>query len=125
MGKTISILLMAFLLLYANMPERAYRHKTFKYEGSSDLSEYCFKRCIDLQTPLRKNMLENRPISVINRLKNARGDIETVIGQLSGRFNMQKLRARDLWHLSYRFMRKILAYNFCFVINKQLGNPPL
>ncbi|OAV17861.1 hypothetical protein AO373_1671 [Moraxella catarrhalis] len=47
-----------------------------------------------------------------------------MIGQLSGRFNMQKLRARDLWHLSYRFMRKILAYNFCFVINKQLGNPP-
>ncbi|OAV11197.1 Transposase [Moraxella catarrhalis] len=48
-----------------------------------------------------------------------------MIGQLFGRFNMQKLRARDLWHLSYRFMRKILAYNFCFVINKQLGNPPL
>lgn len=22
-------------------------------------------------------------------------------------------------------MRKILAYNVCFVINKQLGNPPL
>ena len=70
-------------------------------------------------------MPENQPISVINRLKNARGDIETVIGQLSGRFNMQKLGARDLWYLSYRFMRKILAYNFCFVINKQLGNPPL
>ncbi|OAV08363.1 hypothetical protein [Moraxella catarrhalis] len=68
-------------------------------------------------------MPENRPISVINRLKNARGDIETVIGQLPGRF-MQKLRARDLWHLPYRFMRKILAYNFYFVINKQLGNPP-
>lgn len=91
---------------------------------SSDLSEYCFKRCIDLQTPLIKSMPKNRPISVINRLKNARGNIETVIGQLSERFNMQKLRARDLWHFSYRFMRKILAYNFCFVINKQLGNPP-
>ncbi|MDI4497401.1 hypothetical protein E6P70_01655 [Moraxella nonliquefaciens] len=78
---------------------------------------------VDLQTPLRKKMPENRPISVINRLKNARGDIETVIGQLSEWFNMQKLRARDLWHLSYRFMRKILAYNFYFVINKQLGNP--
>ncbi|OAV09725.1 hypothetical protein AO377_1186 [Moraxella catarrhalis] len=51
---------------------RAYRHKTFKYEGSSDLSKYCFKRCIDLQTPLRKNMPENQPISVINRLKNTR-----------------------------------------------------
>ena len=52
---------------------------------------------------------------IINRLKNARGDIETVIDRLFGRFNMQKLRAR--------FMRKILAYNFCFVINTQLGNP--
>ena len=70
-------------------------------------------------------MPENRLISVINRLKNAHGDIETVIGQLSGRFNMQKVRARGLWHLSHRFMRKILAYNFYFVINKQLGNPPL
>ena len=62
---------------------------------------------------------------IINRLKNARGDIETVIDRLFGRFNMQKLRARDLWHLSHRFMRKILAYNVCFVINKQLGNPSL
>ena len=39
--------------------------------------------------------------------------------------NIHFIRARDLWHLSHRFMRKILAYNFCFVINKKLGNPPL
>ncbi|GGM06677.1 hypothetical protein GCM10010099_23400 [Streptomyces cinereus] len=71
------------------------------------------------------NMPDNRPLSVLNRLKNARRNIETVIGQLSQRFNMQKVRARDLWHLSHRFMRKILAHNVCFVINKQLGNPPL
>ena len=71
------------------------------------------------------NMPDKRPLSVLNRLKNARRNIETVIGQLSQRFNMQKVRARDLWHLSHRFMRKILAHNVCFVINKQLGNPPL
>lgn len=41
-----------------------------------------------------------------------------------GQDNIHFIRARDLWHLSHRFMRKILAYNFCFVINKQLGNPP-
>ena len=46
---------------------------------------------------------------IINRLKNARGDIETVIGQLSERFNMQKVRTRGLWHLSHRFMRKIIG----------------
>ena len=82
---------------------------------SPDLYEYCFKWCVDLQ----------KPLSVINRLKNASRNIETLIGQLSQRSNMQKVRARDLWHLSHRFMRKILAHNFCFVINRQLGNPPL
>lgn len=92
---------------------------------SPDLSQYCFKRCIDLQTPFRKNMSDNRPVSVVNRLKKARRNIETVIGQLSERFNMQKVRAKDLWHLSHRFMRKILSHNFCFIINKELGNPPL
>ena len=92
---------------------------------SPDLYEYCFKWCVDLQKPLRKNMSDKRPLSVINRLKNASRNIETLIGQLSQRSNMQKVRARDLWHLSHRFMRKILAHNFCFVINRQLGNPPL
>ena len=40
-------------------------------------------------------MPDKRPLSVLNRLKNARRNIETVIGQLSERFNMQKVRARD------------------------------
>ena len=31
----------------------------------------------------------------------------------------------DLWHLSHRLTRKILAHNFCFILNKKLGNPPL
>ena len=88
---------------------------------SPDLYEYCFKWYVDLQ----KNMSDKKPLSVINRLKNASRNIETLIGQLSQRSNMQKVRARDLWHLSHRFMRKILAHNFCFVINRQLGNPPL
>ena len=92
---------------------------------SPDLYEYCFKCCVDLQKPLRKNISDKRPLSIINPLKNASRNIETLIGQLSQRSNMQKVRARDLWHLSHRFMRKILAHNFCFVINRQLGNPPL
>ena len=53
---------------------------------SPDLYEYCFKWCVDLQ----------KPLSVINRLKNASRNIETLIGQLSQRSNMQKVRARDL-----------------------------
>ena len=79
------------------------------------------KQCVNLLQV--KTLITN--FDFVSAKINARRNIETVIGQLSGRFNMQKVRARDLWHLSYRFMRKILAYNFCFVINKQLGNPPL
>ncbi|OAV10888.1 hypothetical protein AO377_0686 [Moraxella catarrhalis] len=51
--------------------------------------------------------------------------IQQHIVKQHGQDNIHFIRARDLWHLSHRFMRKILAYNFCFVINKQLGNPPL
>ena len=95
---------------------------------SADLSQYCFTcciDCIDLHTPLRKNMIDSRSKSVVSGLKKARRNIETVIGQLSERLNMQKVRAKDLWHLSHRFMRKILVHNFCFVVNKELDNPPL
>ena len=88
---------------------------------SPDLYEYCFKWYVDLQ----KNMSDKKPLSVINRLKNASRNIETLIGQLSQRSNMQKVRARDLWHLSHRLIRKILSHNLCFVLNKKLGNPPL
>lgn len=64
-------------------------------------------------------MSDKRPKSVVNRLMKARRKIETVIGQLSDRFNIQKIRARDMWHLSHRLYRKILAHNLCFLINKQ------
>ena len=63
---------------------------------SPDLYEYCFKCCVDLQKPLRKNISDKRPLSIINPLKNASRNIETLIGQLSQWSNTQKVRARDL-----------------------------
>lgn len=47
-----------------------------------------------------ENMPDKRPISVLNRLKNARRNIETVIGQLSQRFNMQKVSERFMAFVS-------------------------
>ena len=90
-----------------------------------ELTQYFAARGVDLQTPLRRNMTDNRPKSDVNRLMRCRRNIETVIGQLSDCFNIQKVRAKDLWHLSHRLTRKILAHNFCFILNKKLGNPPL
>ena len=89
------------------------------------LTQYYNAHGVDLQTPLRANMKDDRPKSVVRRLMKARRIVETVIGQLSERFNIQKVRAKDLWHLSHRLIRKILSHNLCFVLNKQLGNPPL
>jgi len=36
--------------------------------------------------------------------------IETVIGQLTERFHIEKVRARDTWHQCSRFWRKLLAH---------------
>ena len=51
--------------------------------------------------------------------------VETVIGQLAERFEIEKTKARDMWHLTNRFTRKILSHTLCVFINRLLGNPPL
>lgn len=61
----------------------------------------------------------NRWITSTRRL------VETVIGQLSEQFNIEKIRARDLWHLTSRIARKILSHTVGVFINKLMGHPPL
>jgi hypothetical protein len=41
---------------------------------------------------------------------NARRKIETVIGQLTERFHIQKISAKDTWHLLSKIRRKICAH---------------
>lgn len=92
---------------------------------SYDLQNELIQMGIDLQTPLRDNMKDNRSKSFLSYLKQTRKTIEAVISQLSQRFNAQTTKARDLWHLSNRFVRKLLAHSLCVQSNRQLGNPPL
>jgi IS5 family transposase len=66
---------------------------------------------IDLQTPLRDNMTDPRPKNLVQRLLKTRRRIETVIGQLVEFFGFAACKARDLWHLSAKLARKLLAYN--------------
>ena len=49
--------------------------------------------------------------------------IETVIGQLTERFNMEIVRTKNLFHQSNRFIRKILSHNFCCLLNQQNSTP--
>jgi hypothetical protein len=46
-------------------------------------------------------------------LTNTRRRVETVIGQLVERYGAKRVRARDLWHLTSRFFRKVLSHTCC------------
>jgi len=83
------------------------------------------KMGLDLQTPVRKNMTDNRPKSFVKQVMSKRRLVETVIGQLAERFEIEKTKARDLWHLTNRIFRKILSHTISIFINKMLENPPL
>lgn len=80
---------------------------------------------LNLQTPVRNNMKETRPKAYLSCLLNTRRLVETVIGQLSERFSLEKSKARDLWHLVGRIYRKVLAHTACIMLNLAQGNPPL
>ena len=49
-------------------------------------------------------------LSWLRRLTHIRYRIETVFGQLVERYNAKRVRARDLWHLTSRWMRKLLSH---------------
>lgn len=70
---------------------------------------------IDLQTPLRDNMQDQRPKKMVQCLMKTRRRVETVLGQLVEFYDFSCCRARDLWHLTSRLIRKILAYNLSLV----------
>jgi hypothetical protein len=89
------------------------------------LKEELAEQGLDLQTPLRKNMTETRPASFVRQLVSTRRLVETVIGQLSERFNIEKVRARNRWHLTNRFVRKVLAHTMAVFLNGCLHREPL
>jgi hypothetical protein len=51
--------------------------------------------------------------------------IETVNGQLAGRFHAKQTWAKDLWHLCSRVLRKILSHTVAAWVNVHQGHRPL
>jgi hypothetical protein len=49
---------------------------------------------------------------------NVRRKIETVIGQLAERFSIQKIRAKDMWHLLSKIRRKICSHTIAVFIGE-------
>jgi hypothetical protein len=78
---------------------------------------------IHLETALRSNMQDSRNPAWVALLKRMRRLIETVIGQLVERFSIEKVWARDQWHLTSRLNRKLLAHTVCRWLNRYSPDP--
>jgi Transposase DDE domain len=90
---------------------------------STSLQQELLTQDILLETSLRSNMTDSRPPAFVKLLIRTRRLIETVIGQLVGRFSIEKVWARDLWHLTSRLNRKLLAHTVCLWLNRHAPEP--
>lgn len=128
---SLSGIISNFILTPGNVEEHQVAEEvTFSVKGlvigdkgliGAKLKERLLCNGIDLETPLKKNMKENRPSEFVSRLKILRRKIETVIGQLTERFHIAKVWAHDIWHATSRIARKLLAHMIGVFLNKQLG----
>lgn len=79
---------------------------------------------LEMLVPYRKRSLDPDP-ERSSWLSGLRYRVETVISQIVERFQVKRVWARDMWHLSNRIMRKVLSHTAAIVLNRVEGNPPL
>ena len=84
---------------------------------SPRLRELLSERRLALLAPYKSAKRERQPLPFA--LTQLRRRIETVIGQLVDRFHAKVRRARDLWHLTVRWIRKILAHTVAVFLCQQ------
>ncbi|MDQ3744812.1 MAG: IS982 family transposase [Acidobacteriota bacterium] len=90
---------------------------------SPALSEQFRAAGLLLLAPFRKASREPKPWP--RRLVNTRRRIETVIGQLVGRFHARQVWARDPWHFYSRLLRKVLGHTLFVGLCQQYELLPL
>ncbi len=56
-------------------------------------------------------MKDNRPKKFVKLIMRVRRRIETVIGQLAHYFDIEHSDCRNMWRMTARIARKLLAYN--------------
>lgn len=91
------------------------------YLGEHYSSELLLEENVRLSTPVRKNMEDTEPPEVRKYLNDTRRRIETVIGQLTERFSISKVWARDTWHLTNRMARKVLGHTLGIFLLANMG----
>src|SRR5215212_3290237 len=79
---------------------------------------------VTLLAPYRSKKRDPNPqrSAYLSRL---RYRIDTVFSQLTGRYRIKRVWAKDLWHLAGRLLRKVLSHTIAFLLNHRIGNRPL
>jgi hypothetical protein len=132
---TASGVISAFAVTSANIEEhRVIEELSESFKGliigdkgfiSEALKGRLKKKGIDLQTPLKKNMKDDRNQRFVSKIKSLRRIVETVIAQLIHRFHFTKVWARDQWHLISRLSRKLLTHTLGVFLNRKIGRSPI
>ncbi len=77
-------------------------------------------------TPVKSNMENSTETAkLVKKTKYWRKLIETVGSQLTERFQIAKIKVKDLWHYQNRIFRKILSHTVGVFLNLQNGNKGL
>ncbi len=94
---------------------------------SPDLFERMERERLSLLAPFRsrKGGSEEHKKRWSGRLTRMRRRVETVIGQLTGRFNAKKVWAMDRWHAWNRWIRKVTSHTLGVWLCRREGLPPL
>lgn len=88
---------------------------------SPSLTERLVGQGLSLLAPYKSKKREKEPWP--RWLVQKRRKIETVIGQLVERYRAKKTRARDRWHLTSRWLRKVLSHTMSFYLCQRANHP--
>ena len=79
---------------------------------------------VALLAPYRTKKRDPAPekSAILSRL---RYRIDTIFSQLTGRYSVKRVWAKDLWHLASRLLRKVLSHTVAFLLNHRAGSRPL
>ena len=91
---------------------------------SPPVREQLAGRGVELAAPYRTKKRGPNPkrSALLSRL---RYRIDTVFSQLTERYSVKRVWARDLWHLASRLLRKVLSHTVAILLNHRMGNQPL
>ena len=92
---------------------------------SKILTEDLAAKTIRLETSKRRNMKDTRDKEFVKKMMSTRRLVETVIGQLTERFNIEKVRAKNILHLTNRITRKVLSHTLAIFANCELNRKHL